>query len=166
MEEAEMVRSVPFRNELAQVLDMCVQHMMLLIATSVSMFGGGCSSAPAATSNRGLTEIIVRFDAPLDSPLTIDLGELNAERRIERPILLENRSGAEVTLARVETSCECVMLQGALATIPARASNAATLIVDLTNDPTFQGTLGVPVQGFDSSGRQLFDVVVRTRAAR
>jgi hypothetical protein len=112
-----------------------------------------------------LTEIVVRVDAPLGSPLTIDLGELNAERRIERPLLLENRSGADVTIARIDASCECVTLPGAQATIPARASTSATLIVDLTNDSTFQGTLGVPVQGFDSSGRQLFDLVVCTRVA-
>ncbi len=91
---------------------------------------------------------------------------MEASRRIERSLLLENHSGFPITIARIDANCDCLTFQGALVTLESSRSARATLVVDLRDDPDFAGLLGVPVTGFDASGRAVFDAVICTRVAR
>ena len=139
------------------------------IASSVVLLAGvvllgGCS--PAAVPSSIEEGIVLPLTSEPESPTKIDLGEMDASRRIERSLQLENRSRAPVTITRIDASCDCVSFQGALAALEPNQSTQATVVVDLRNDPDFKGLLGVEATGLDASGRQVFAAVICTRVAQ
>ncbi|MEX2176516.1 MAG: hypothetical protein WD872_19280 [Pirellulaceae bacterium] len=123
----------------------------------------GCSSGDAATSTRA-EQIVIPITAESGSPIRIDLGQLDASRKVERLVLIENRSGAARTIARIDASCECVSFQNALVLIEPNESARAILVIDLTDDPDFAGLLGIKATGFDAAGEPVFAAVISIRA--
>jgi hypothetical protein len=135
------------------------------LLASVALWAGGCSSTAASVTADGGSTIVVPMGTKHDSPTRIELGNMDASRRIERSVLFENRSRECVTIARIKTDCECVRLEANSSRFEPNAKARGVLVVDLTGDPEFKGSLGVPVTGFDEFGREVFDAVVCTRVA-
>ncbi|MEX2173425.1 MAG: hypothetical protein WD872_03630 [Pirellulaceae bacterium] len=124
----------------------------------------GCSSGDAAPGTRA-EQIVIPLSAQSGSPTRIDLGQLDASRKVERLVLIENQSAAPRTIARIQASCECLSFRDALVVIEPNQTARATLVVDLTDDPDFAGLMGIQATGFDPAGQPVFAAVISIRAS-
>ena len=59
--------------------------------------------------------------------------------KAERDIWIENRSDKQITISKIETSCECTTIKKLIPemTFAPSERNAVRVVVDLSNDPKF-----------------------------
>ncbi|MBW3596308.1 MAG: DUF1573 domain-containing protein [Planctomycetes bacterium] len=130
-----------------------------------AVFLTGCSSSSASvTLGPETDELIVPVSLGLREPTRIEAGEMDDSRWLQRRLRLENRGDETIAIDRIDADCHCVTFENALVALKPGDSIEANLVIDLRDDRSFKGLLGVPARGFDAQDREIFSVVVCTRA--
>jgi hypothetical protein len=91
----------------------------------------------------------------------VELGVLGPGQSARRPVILENALSDEITLQRVETSCDCVVVVGPPVCLAPKQAKAIDVSFDPSMDPEYRGALGVLLTGYLSDGRVAFRSEVR-----
>jgi len=108
----------------------------------------GCSAAPEG-------RIVTIEPAGATTRTKIDLGTAPPAAVLSHELRLRNPSGADVELVRFESSCECAAMLPARFSITAGGEVTCRLDVNLQQDPSFAGQLGIEIEGIDPN-----DIVV------
>jgi hypothetical protein len=162
VEQSPLSRGPAAQRRLTAAAVRPLRDLVASLAILALAANSGCFSA-AASSNTAEEQIVIPVGDNPDKATQIDLGDMDASRRIERSVLLKNISISPVSIDRVDANCECVTIVGALVTIQPHQTASVKLAVDLRDDLEFKGSLGVPTTGFDQGGRPVFSAVIRTR---
>ena len=80
-------------------------------------------------------------------PLRLDLGVIPRGGRASIPVFVHNPEPSPVMVAAVAASCECLRVQLADRAIGPGEAVAATVAVDMRNDPKFVGGLLLRAEG-------------------
>jgi hypothetical protein len=99
------------------------------------------------------------------SPERIDMGLIGQGCASSRAFELHNRSGGEIEIASVETSCPCASVRPSRKTLSPGERLHMVLDLNMDAEPAFQGGLRVRINGLSRDRKILFsttaDVMVR-----
>jgi hypothetical protein len=113
----------------------------------------------AADSGSAPSETGLRLVGPEGAGL--DFGTIVRAGRADRTFSIYNPQSVEVTVERIETSCDCFQLRLHANKIGPREAVEATATVSLVEEPDFAGDLSLTAEGFTSSGQRVFIVHAR-----
>lgn len=98
-------------------------------------------------------------------PCVLVLGDVRPGGRAEAAVRLTNRGGEPVTVAQVETSCDCLTVRLDEPVLAPKGVAAAVVRLDLSHEPNFRGDLSIDVRGFAGDGRSVFTLTVKVSAS-
>lgn len=102
----------------------------------------------------------------LASSDVIDLGVLPQGAHRTEVFSLTNIGRAPVTIERVKTSCDCAVVKVARSTVKPNETTLVSAALDFRHsrdEDNFSGGLSIDVVGVDSSGTEVFAVVLRAQ---
>jgi hypothetical protein len=99
------------------------------------------------------------------SPKILDMGRVQAGGRTEAAFLVSNSTDRPVTVARIETSCPCLMIQLPNKVLGPGQTMAGRAQLDLAHEKAFTGALGITVTLHATSGQTIsaFSVDVKVK---
>ena len=102
-------------------------------------------------------------------PVVTDLGRVRQRAKRQRTIQLRNDTSDPVTIVRLTSSCDCLIVrlkslstesEGSSVTVAAGETVAADVELDLSREPEFVGMLGMHVRGYTATGALALAFVV------
>jgi hypothetical protein len=91
------------------------------------------------------------------TPRTIDFGRARRAERREADLAVTNRSGEEVELGEVTSTCPCLSVEFARPRVRPGETVPGKVVLDLSREPEFTGRLAITASG-TASGRPAFQV--------
>jgi uncharacterized protein DUF1573 len=100
------------------------------------------------------------------SPEIVDLGDVQQGDRKEAAVTLINPGDAEVEIAKIESSCDCLALQISTQRLRPGRTVPCQLLLDMAKEPHFKGNLGIEIKGLTRSGALAFAIECRVHVER
>ncbi len=125
----------------------------------IAVVFAGCTPTQQPTHFAG-TDIHVVLTPSKVSPIELDVGELACGGAWSGKLFFHNNAAHAISFASIDPGCSCLAITDLPETIDPHATAVSNIRLDLRDDPEFSGGLGIPVAGFDSRGRKLFDMRV------
>ena len=97
------------------------------------------------------------------SPDPVSIGAVSPGRLARASLTLTNFGSKAVTIARVETSCDCLSTGPARVSVGAGGSRTLTLVFDSSTEPSFRGELSIDVKGYDEREMIVFSTDVNVQ---
>jgi len=121
----------------------------------------GCGLPNRSSRSSDLEKVSAGLTKVQLSSNDIDFGELKKGGRAERELVIRNTTETEIVFGPVETSCECLSLDGCPKRLAAGQSVTAKLVVDFGHELDFMGGLDMELKGQSGKGERLFTLNVR-----
>jgi hypothetical protein len=94
-------------------------------------------------------------------PSPLELGVLRPKQPARRSVVVQNTLPENITLERVDASCNCVEVAGLPVRLGPNHAEAIQVSFDPSADPEFVGALGVILTGYLTGGRVAFRTEVQ-----
>lgn len=154
----EPIRSV---RALRLVLVACVAATPSLSGCNRGVGGGATPAQPLGKLSACPAVTLLE---PSES--TIDFGVVPKAARREQEFWLTNPGGEPVDIGKIETTCDCLVIDLPTRVIPPSAKVAARAKLDLTHEDDFHGHLGIEVRGYTKSKALAFSLLVAVTVPR
>lgn len=122
---------------------------LLLLGTHIAECGFAASGDPARRA-------LASRPSGLITALPLAWGTIPTERRSEVDWTIRNDSGQAVDVAKVETSCPCLVISPLPSRIEPGASRTLHVGFDPAVEPDFRGRLRIDLEGRAPDNRPLF----------
>jgi len=135
--------------------------LFTVTACATLLFFVGCSWVATSSSGDPSGHVVAMMPGG-GSVAQIDLGEVEQRAHAEHAVYLRNKTGREVEISKVETSCSCLVFEDVMRVVARDETIPGRLILDLNSEPHFSGELAIEVIAYETSGAKLFELVVST----